>query len=65
MCTRTSYIPQGATSSRRQADRSRRASWCHNTSVVGALLASAFHEVWVADAADYARSPLSRENAAV
>jgi hypothetical protein len=28
-------------------------------------LASAFHEVWVADAADYARSPLSRENAAV
>jgi hypothetical protein len=31
----------------------------------GVALASAFHEVWVADVADYARSPLSRENAAV
>jgi hypothetical protein len=28
-------------------------------------LASAFHEAWVVDAADCARSPLSRENAAV
>ena len=31
----------------------------------GVLLASAFHGMWVGDASDYARSPLSRENAAV
>jgi len=40
-------------------------SFAEQAIMAKAALASAFHEVLVADAAGYARSPLSRENAAV